>query len=59
MTYALVIPPEFLAELVAIRAATGVSIRQQILGATATWILANGRSLHAADAAKSDKEVKT
>lgn len=57
MTYALVIPPEFLAELVAIRAATGVSIRQQILRATAAWILANGRSLQA-DALKSDKGVK-
>ena len=28
MTYALVIPPEFLAELVKIRAAKGISIRQ-------------------------------
>jgi len=59
MTYALVIPPEFLAELVAIRAATGVSIRQQILRATAAWIQANGRSLRTAAALKTDKEART
>jgi hypothetical protein len=58
MTYALIVPPEFLAQLVAIREATGVSIRQQILKATAAWIQANGRSLQAADALKGDKEVK-
>ena len=59
MTYALVIPPEFLAALVAIREATGISIRQQILRATAAWIQANRRSLQAADALKTDKEVST
>jgi len=59
MTYALIVPPEFLAELVAIREATGVSIRQQILRATAAWILANGRSLQAADASERDDEVRT
>jgi len=58
MTYALIVPPEFLAQLVVIREATGVSIRQQILKATAAWILANGRSLQTADALKSHKEVK-
>ena len=58
MTYALVVPREFLAQLVVIREATGVSIRQQILRATAAWIKANGRSLQAADALKGDKEVK-
>jgi len=59
MTYALIVPAEFLCELVAIRAATGISIRQQILKATAAWIQANGRSLQAADALKSWKEAKT
>ena len=59
MTYALVIPPEFLCELVAIREATGVSIRQQILRATAAWIQANGRSLQTADALKNHKEATT
>ena len=58
MTYALIVPSEFMAELVAIRAATGISIRQQILRATAAWILANRRSPEAADAPKSHKEVK-
>ena len=59
MTYALIVPPEFLCELVAIRAATGISIRQQMLRATAAWIQANRRSTQAADALKTDKEVTT
>ena len=59
MTYALVVPREFLAQLVVIREATGVSIRQQILRATAAWIKANGRSLQAADASERDKGVRT
>jgi len=59
MTYALIVPPEFLCELVAIREATGVSIRQQILRATAAWIQANKRSPQAADALKTDKEITT
>ena len=59
MTYALIVPPEFLAQLVAIREETGVSIRQQILRATTAWIQANGRSLQAADASERDKGVRT
>ena len=38
MSYSLVIPPEFLGDLVAIRTATGISIRKQILTATSLWI---------------------
>lgn len=38
MTYAIVVPPKYLGDLVAIREATGVSIRQQILNAIENWI---------------------
>lgn len=38
MTYAVVIPPKYLAELVAIREATGISIRGQIMNAIENWI---------------------
>jgi hypothetical protein len=41
MSYSLIIPPEYLADLVAIRAATGLSIRKQILTATSSWIKEN------------------
>ena len=41
MSYSLVIPPEYLADLVAIRMATGISIRKQILDATSSWIKEN------------------
>ena len=34
MTYALIVPPELLEELVRIRSETGISIRKQILDAT-------------------------
>ncbi|MEW6664175.1 MAG: hypothetical protein AB1512_02995 [Thermodesulfobacteriota bacterium] len=39
MSYPLVIPPDYLRCLVAIRAATGVSIRKQLLIATGFWIM--------------------
>jgi hypothetical protein len=38
MTYAIVVPPKYLGDLVGIREATGVSIRQQILNAIENWI---------------------
>jgi hypothetical protein len=38
MSYSFTIPPEYLGELVAIREATGISIRMQILIATVSWI---------------------
>jgi hypothetical protein len=41
MSYSLIIPPEYLASLVAIRATTGISIRKQILIATSSWIKEN------------------
>jgi hypothetical protein len=41
MSYSLIIPPEYLADLAAIRAATGISIRKQILTATSSWIKEN------------------
>jgi hypothetical protein len=59
MTYALIIPPELLAELVAIRSATGMSIRKQILQATRTWIQECRQSGPATHAFKTDKEVRT
>jgi len=58
MTYALIIPPELLAELVVIRAATGMSIRKQILMATRVWIKERNQSGPAAHALICDKEVK-
>ena len=59
MTYALIIPPELLAGLVAIRAATGLSIRKQILNATRAWIRECKEQGTAACAIKTSKEVKT
>jgi hypothetical protein len=41
VSYSLIIPPEYLGELIAIRAATGMSIRKQILTATSSWIKEN------------------
>jgi hypothetical protein len=58
MTYALVIPPELLAELVAIRSATGMSIRKQILHATEEWIQDCRQSGPAASSFITNKEVK-
>lgn len=58
MTYALIIPPELLAELVAIRAATGTSIRKQILMATRAWIKECNQSGPAAHAFMCDEGVK-
>lgn len=59
MTYALIVPPEVLAELVRIRAATGMSIRKQILNATWAWIRDCQMEGPAAHAIKTNKEVKT
>lgn len=58
MTYALVVPPEILAELVAIRSATGMSIRSQILSATRAWIQECNQSGPAVHALVSDKEAR-
>ena len=58
MTYALIIPPELLAELVAIRAETGMSIRKQILMATRAWIQECNQAGPAAHALIRDKGVK-
>lgn len=58
MTYALIIPPELLAELVAIRAATGMSIRKQILNATRAWIQECRQSGPAVHALISDEGVR-
>ena len=38
MTYAVVFPPEIVAELYRIREETGVPIRRQIMNATKNWI---------------------
>jgi hypothetical protein len=43
MSYSLIIPPEYLGDLVAIRAASGISIRKQILTAGSSWIKENRR----------------
>jgi len=58
MTYALIIPPELLAELVVIRSATGMSICKQILMATRAWIKECNQSGPAAHALICDNEVK-
>jgi hypothetical protein len=58
VTYALIIPPELLAELVAIRSATGMSIRKQILHATEEWIQECRHSGPAAHALITNKEVR-
>ena len=58
MTYALIIPPELLADLVAIRAATGMSIHKQILNATKAWIKDCKQSGPAVRALISDEGVR-
>jgi len=58
MSYALIVPPELLADLVAIRSATGMSIRRQILTATKAWIRECRQSGPAAHAFITDKEVR-
>jgi hypothetical protein len=42
MSYALIIPSEYLGDLVAIRTATGMSIRKQVLIAIDSWIKEKG-----------------
>ena len=59
MTYALIVPPEILAELVAIRTATGMSIRKQILKAIRAWIQECRQSGPATHAFITDKAVRT
>lgn len=58
MTYTLVIPPDILDDLARIRAATGISIRRQVLDASRAWISEYRQKGPAAHAVKSFKEVK-
>ncbi len=58
MTYALVIPPELLEELVAVRSATGISIRRQVLDATRAWLEQCKQSGPLAHASANNVEVK-
>ena len=59
MTYALVIPPELLGELVAVRSATGISIRRQVLDATRSWLEECKQSGLLAYASDNNMEVRT
>ena len=58
MTYSLIVPPELLAGLVAIRTATGMSIRMQILEATRDWIHRFEFPCPAENASVSNREVR-
>lgn len=58
MTYALIVPQELLAELVAIRTATGMSIRRQILNAAWVWVQECKEAGTATHDEKDNKEVR-
>ena len=58
MAYALIVPPELLADLVTIRSATGMSIRKQILNATRAWIKERKQESSAANALAANREPK-